>query len=89
MLTDNPVNGVLVQSDGKVVAVEAVSRDRIALERYRSKELDVLCAPGYTELLDIQFTNTAQNDFDGNLMYFDQAPESGCVGKQYGVVKRL
>jgi hypothetical protein len=32
--TDNPVNGVLVQADGKIVAVEAVGTDGIALARY-------------------------------------------------------
>jgi hypothetical protein len=32
--TDNEVNGVLVQADGKIVAVEAVGNDGIALARY-------------------------------------------------------
>jgi uncharacterized delta-60 repeat protein len=32
--TDNAVNGVLVQADGKIVAVEAVGTDGIALARY-------------------------------------------------------
>jgi uncharacterized delta-60 repeat protein len=32
--TDNEVNGVLVQADGKIVAVEAVGTDGIALARY-------------------------------------------------------
>lgn len=32
--TDNPVNGVLVQADGNIVAVEAVGTDGIALTRY-------------------------------------------------------
>jgi len=36
VLTDNSVNGVLVQADGKIVAVEAVSTDGIALARYLS-----------------------------------------------------
>jgi len=34
LTTDNPVNGVLVQADGKIVAVEAVGTDGIALARY-------------------------------------------------------
>jgi uncharacterized delta-60 repeat protein len=34
LTTDNAVNGVLVQADGKIVAVEAVSTDGIALARY-------------------------------------------------------
>jgi uncharacterized delta-60 repeat protein len=32
--TDNPVNGVLVQADGNIVAIEAVGTDGIALARY-------------------------------------------------------
>lgn len=34
LTTDNTVNGVLVQADGKIVAVEAVGTDGIALARY-------------------------------------------------------
>jgi uncharacterized delta-60 repeat protein len=34
VLTDNAVNGVLVQADGKIVAVEGVGTDGIALARY-------------------------------------------------------
>jgi uncharacterized delta-60 repeat protein len=34
LTTDNSVNGVLVQADGKIVAVEAVGTDGIALARY-------------------------------------------------------
>lgn len=34
MTTDNAVNGVLVQADGKIVAVEAIGTDGIALARY-------------------------------------------------------
>jgi hypothetical protein len=32
--TANPVNGVLIQADGKIVAVQAVSTDGISLARY-------------------------------------------------------
>ena len=34
LTTDNTVNGVLVQADGKIVAVEAVGTDGISLARY-------------------------------------------------------
>jgi len=34
LTTDNTVNGVLVQADGKIVAVEAMGTDGIALARY-------------------------------------------------------
>jgi SAM-dependent methyltransferase len=36
---------------------------------------------------DIQFTNTAAKDFNGVLVYLEQPPRSGYVGKQYCVVK--
>jgi SAM-dependent methyltransferase len=38
-------------------------------------------------VVDIQFTNTAAKDFNGRLVYLDQAPRSGYVGKQYSVIK--
>jgi SAM-dependent methyltransferase len=38
-------------------------------------------------IADIQLTNTAATDFNGQLIYLSQAPTSGYVGKQYCVVK--
>jgi SAM-dependent methyltransferase len=49
----------------------------------------VRSALGSAEIVDIQFTNTAANDFNGKLVYLPQAPTSGYVGKQYCVVKRM
>jgi SAM-dependent methyltransferase len=37
-------------------------------------------------IVDVQFTNTADKDFNGELVYLRQAPTSGYVGKQYCVV---
>jgi SAM-dependent methyltransferase len=48
----------------------------------------VRSALGSAEIVDIQFTNTAANDFNGRLVYLPQAPTSGYVGKQYCVVKQ-
>lgn len=45
-------------------------------------------ALGAATVVDVQFTNTAAKDFNGGLVYSDQASESGFVGKQYCVVKR-
>jgi ubiquinone/menaquinone biosynthesis C-methylase UbiE len=45
-------------------------------------------ALGSAKVVDIQFTNTAANDFNGKLVYLTQAPSSGYIGKQYCVVKR-
>jgi len=45
-------------------------------------------ALGSAEIVDIQLTNTAAEDFNGNLVYSRQTPKSGYVSKQYCVVKR-
>jgi hypothetical protein len=44
-------------------------------------------ALGSSKVVDIQFTNTAARDFNGKLVYLEQAPASGYIGKQYCVVK--
>jgi hypothetical protein len=38
------------------------------------------------KIVDARFTNTAARDFNGKLVYLDQAPASGYVGKQYCVI---
>jgi SAM-dependent methyltransferase len=45
-------------------------------------------ALGSVKILDIQLTNTAARDFNGRLVYLQEAPKSGYVGKQYCVVKQ-
>lgn len=50
-------------------------------------ECDVRRALGDAKVVDIQFTNTAAKDFNGNLVFLPQAPASGFVSKQYCVVK--
>jgi hypothetical protein len=44
-------------------------------------------AIGSARIVDIQYTNTAAKDFNGELVYLRQAPTSGYVGKQYCVTK--
>lgn len=41
---------------------------------------------GTAEVVNIQLANTAAEDFKGKLVYLQQAPSSGYVGKQYCVV---
>jgi SAM-dependent methyltransferase len=42
---------------------------------------------GTAKVMDIQLTNTAEKNFNGNLVYRKQAPASGYISKQYCVVK--
>jgi SAM-dependent methyltransferase len=44
-------------------------------------------ALGSARIMDIQFTNTAAKDFNGELVYLRQAPTSGYVGRQYCVAR--
>ena len=48
----------------------------------------VRSALGPAKIVDIQYTNTAAKDFNGNLLYGEREPGCGCVGKQYCVVKQ-
>lgn len=45
-------------------------------------------ALGSARIVDIQLTNTAAKDFNGKLMYLQQAPTSGYIGKQYCVINQ-
>ena len=38
-------------------------------------------------VVDVRLTNTAAKDFNGRLVYLNESPKSGYVGKQYCVVK--
>ena len=38
-------------------------------------------------VVDVKLTNTAAKDLNGRLVYLNETPESGYVGKQYCVVK--
>jgi ubiquinone/menaquinone biosynthesis C-methylase UbiE len=70
------------------------SRIRVALKR-GSGDMQMHCLPehivrralGSAKIVDVRFTNTAARDFNGKLVYLEQAPASGYVGKQYCVVK--
>jgi SAM-dependent methyltransferase len=73
------------------------SRIRVALKR-GTGDMQMHCLPekvvrralGSTKIqvkiVDIRFTNTAARDFNGKLVYLDQPPASGYVGKQYCVI---
>jgi SAM-dependent methyltransferase len=69
------------------------SRIRVALKR-GAGDMQMHCLPerivrralGSAQIVDIQFTNTAARDFNGKLLYLEQPPASGYVGKQYCVI---
>jgi SAM-dependent methyltransferase len=69
------------------------SRIRVALKR-GTGDMQMHCLPerivrralGDAKIVDIRYTNTAARDFNGKLVYLDQPPASGYVGKQYCVV---
>lgn len=44
-------------------------------------------ALGTAMIADIRYTNTAAKDFNGKLVYLQQPPRSGYVGRQYCVTK--
>jgi hypothetical protein len=44
-------------------------------------------ALGTAIIADIRHTNTAAKDFNGKLVYLQQPPQSGYVGRQYCVTK--
>ena len=39
------------------------------------------------KVVDVRWTNTAAKDFNGKLVYLEQPPWSGYVGRQYCVLK--
>ena len=69
------------------------SRIRVVLNR-GSGDMKMHCLPesivrralGSAKVVDIQLTNTAARDFNGRLVYLNEAPASGYIGKQYCVV---
>ena len=73
------------------------SRIRVALKRGPG-DMQMHCLPEAivrrtlasakipARIVDVRFTNTAARDFNGKLVYLDQPPISGYVGKQYCVV---
>jgi SAM-dependent methyltransferase len=69
------------------------SRIRVALKR-GAGDMQMHCLPepivrralGRAKIVDTRFTNTAARDFNGKLVYLDQPPASGYIGKQYCVI---
>jgi SAM-dependent methyltransferase len=69
------------------------SRIRVALKR-GAGDMQMHCLPerivrralGDAKIVDTRYTNTAARDFNGKLVYLDQPPASGYVGKQYCVI---
>jgi SAM-dependent methyltransferase len=69
------------------------SRIRVALKR-GTGDMQMHCLPepivrralAPAQVVDIRYTNTAVRDFNGRLVYLDQPPASGYIGKQYCVI---
>jgi len=58
------------------------------IKMYCLPERGVRRVLGSAKVADIQFTNTAAKDFNGKLVFLQQAPTAGYVSKQYCVVKQ-
>ncbi len=67
----------------------ALGRSPGDMQMHCLSEQAVRGALGSAKVVDIQFTKTAAKDFNGKLLYLQQAPASGYVGKQYCVVKQI
>jgi ubiquinone/menaquinone biosynthesis C-methylase UbiE len=67
----------------------ALGRSPGDMQMHCLSEQAVRGALGSAKVVDIQFTRTAAKDFNGKLLYLQQAPASGYVGKQYCVVKQI
>jgi SAM-dependent methyltransferase len=57
------------------------------MEMHCLPEYIVRRALGAARIVDIQLTNTAEKDFNGNLIYLQRAPAAGYISKQYCIVK--
>jgi SAM-dependent methyltransferase len=68
---------------------DALGLGRGDMQMHCLSERIVRRALGSAKVVDIQLTNTAAKDFNGRLVYLQQAPVSGYVGKQYCAVKEL
>ncbi len=58
---------------------------------YCMREADVRKVLGRynVQVRDVQLTNSAEPDFNGNLRFLDHEPDSGFISKQYCVVKTV
>jgi SAM-dependent methyltransferase len=65
----------------------ALGLARPDMKMYCLPERVVRRALGSAKVVDIQFTNTAAKDFNGELIFLHQVPTAGYVSKQYCVVK--
>jgi len=65
----------------------AIGISRGEMQMHCLSEGEVRRALGSAKILDVQFTNTAAKNFNGNLSYLRQGPRSGYIGKQFCVVR--
>jgi SAM-dependent methyltransferase len=64
------------------------TRSRGDMQMHCLPERVVRQALGSAIVVDIRYTNTAAKDFNGKLVYLQQPPQSGYVGRQYCVTKQ-
>jgi 2-polyprenyl-3-methyl-5-hydroxy-6-metoxy-1,4-benzoquinol methylase len=65
----------------------ALGRREADMQMHLLAEADVREAVRPARVVDVRMTNTAAKDFNGRLLYLNEPPNSGYVGKQYCVVK--
>lgn len=65
----------------------AIGRREADMQLHLLGEQEVREAVRPAMVADVRLTNTAAKDFNGRLVYVNQMPRSGYVGKQYCVVK--
>jgi SAM-dependent methyltransferase len=65
----------------------ALGRGVAVMHLHLLSEAEVREAVRPATVVDVRLTNTAGKDFNGRLVYLNEPPRSGYVGKQYCVVK--
>jgi trans-aconitate methyltransferase len=65
----------------------AMGRREGDMQLHLLSEAEVREAVRPAMVVDVRLTNTAAKDFNGRLVYLNERPHSGYVGKQYCVVK--
>lgn len=64
-----------------------LGRGEAVMQLHLLSEAEVREAVQPAKVVDVRLTNTAAKDFNGRLVYLNELPRSGYVGKQYCVMK--
>jgi ubiquinone/menaquinone biosynthesis C-methylase UbiE len=71
----------------RLIKPNSIEAYRMEMHCIREKEIRRLLSQERICILDVNFTNSTERSFDGDLQYLEQEPEQGYVSKQYCVVK--